>query len=220
MRLIVILATLVAVCAVGPALAQSSHGPMPTMQSCDPITQEPFLKTALAGAQALALVALNTLNNTPASARPTATRYLHWFGAYNAANYAIAVKNFTAVNDALTNKTITFNCGGRRCDKDDSAYTYSWEPYVIYPCPRFWNKKPVATTNSQGGVIIHEISHFRVVADTDDVSNSVCTTSGFLGLWHTCYGQPDATALANKDPAQALRNADNYEYYAENIPFE
>jgi peptidyl-Lys metalloendopeptidase len=46
------------------------------------------------------------------------------------------------------------------------------------------------------------MSHFNVVAGTDD--------------W--AYGQTAARNLASSDPAKALDNADNHEYFAENTP--
>ena len=46
------------------------------------------------------------------------------------------------------------------------------------------------------------MSHFNVVAGTDD---------------HV-YGQAGAKSLAASDPARALDNADNHEYFAENTP--
>ena len=57
-------------------------------------------------------------------------------------------------------------------------------------------------TDSKGGTLIHEMSHFDVVASTND--------------W--VYGTAAARNLASTDPAKALDNADNHEYFAENTP--
>ena len=57
-------------------------------------------------------------------------------------------------------------------------------------------------TDSKAGTLIHEMSHFTVVAGTDD--------------W--AYGQTAAKSLAFSDPAKALDNADSHEYFAENTP--
>jgi len=48
------------------------------------------------------------------------------------------------------------------------------------------------------------MSHFDVVANTDDV----------------VYGQSGAKSLAISNPTDALRNADNHEYFSENTPFK
>lgn len=62
----------------------------------------------------------------------------------------------------------------------------------------FWDRE-LAGTDSQGGTLIHEYSHFDNVADTSDI----------------VYGVKGARLLAQNDPESALNNADNYEYYAE-----
>ena len=46
------------------------------------------------------------------------------------------------------------------------------------------------------------MSHFNVVAGTDDV----------------VYGQTACRSLAQSDPAGARNNADSHEYFAENTP--
>ena len=91
-----------------------------------------------------------------------------------------------------------FDCG---CKKTYYAYVYPDSPYKIYLCKAFW-AAPVSGTDSRGGTLIHELSHFTAVAGTDD---------------HV-YGQTGAASLAASDPTQALNNADNHEYFAENTP--
>jgi peptidyl-Lys metalloendopeptidase len=70
-------------------------------------------------------------------------------------------------------------------------------------CNAFWSA-PVSGTDSKGGTIVHEMSHFNVVAGTDDI----------------VYGQSGAKSLALSNPAQAIQNADSHEYFAENTPFQ
>ena len=57
-------------------------------------------------------------------------------------------------------------------------------------------------TDSKGGTLVHEMSHFNVVAGTDDHA----------------YGQSAAASLAISNPAQAVDNADSHEYFGENTP--
>ena len=95
-------------------------------------------------------------------------------------------------------KPLTLDCG---CKKSYYAYVYANKPYVIYVCKAFW-AAPLTGTDSKGGTLIHEMSHFSVVASTDD--------------W--AYGQAAAKSLAISDPAKALDNADSHEYFAENTP--
>ena len=57
-------------------------------------------------------------------------------------------------------------------------------------------------TDSKGGTLVHEMSHFTVVAGTND--------------W--AYGQQAAAQLAAGNPARAVANADTHEYFGENTP--
>jgi peptidyl-Lys metalloendopeptidase len=68
-------------------------------------------------------------------------------------------------------------------------------------CNAFWNA-PMTGTDSKGGTLVHEMSHFTVVADTDDHA----------------YGQSACKNLAISSPTRALDNADSHEYFAENTP--
>ena len=128
------------------------------------------------------------------------SRYTTWFGAYTSSRYGTAQQHFTAIDAALdqSNGQVTINCG---CNQNYYAYVYPNQPYQIYVCRAFWNA-PLAGTDSKGGTLIHETSHFTNVAGTDDI----------------VYGQSGAKNLAASDPASALDNADNHEYFAENNP--
>ena len=94
---------------------------------------------------------------------------------------------------------MTFDCG---CKQRYYAYVYPNQPYNIYVCSVFW-QAPMTGTDSKAGTLIHEMSHFTVVAGTDDY----------------VYGQSGAKNLAITNPDNAIMNADNHEYFAENNPF-
>lgn len=127
-------------------------------------------------------------------------RYTTWFGAYTSSRYGTASQHFVAIDSAMDQSggQVTINCG---CNQNYYAYVYPTRPYEIFVCKVFWTA-PLAGTDSKGGTLIHEMSHFNVVAGTDD---------------HV-YGQTGAKNLAISDPAAALDNADNHEYFAENKP--
>ena len=93
---------------------------------------------------------------------------------------------------------VKFDCG---CKKRYYAYVYPAQPYVIYLCSVYW-QAPATGTDSKAGTLIHEMSHFDVVAGTDDY----------------VYGQTGARNLAITNPDNAVMNADNHEYFAENTP--
>ncbi len=125
-------------------------------------------------------------------------RYLEWFGLFSTTRHDIVTDHFTAIAGAFDNAGITFDC---KCKQNYYAYVYPDRPYNIYLCKVFWTA-PLAGTDSQAGTLIHEMSHFNVVAGTDDV----------------VYGQTGARNLADTDPDAAVTNADNHEYFAENNP--
>lgn len=125
-------------------------------------------------------------------------RYGTWFGALDAGRAATVNTNFTAIRDAFDTKPLKIDCG---CKENYFAYVYPAQPYAIYVCKAFWTA-PVTGTDSRGGTLLHELSHFDVVAATDDY----------------VYGQQGAAELARSDPARAVRNADSHEYFGENSP--
>src|SRR3546814_860954 len=94
-------------------------------------------------------------------------RYTTWFGAYSSQRYATALDHFQAIDAAMdqNNGEITINCG---CNQNYYAYVYPTRPYEIFVCRAFWSA-PLAGTDSKGGTLIHAMSHFNVVAGTDDI---------------------------------------------------
>jgi peptidyl-Lys metalloendopeptidase len=125
-------------------------------------------------------------------------RYTTWFGTYSSARWNKVAGNFDAIKDALDNKPKVFDCS---CNQSYYAYVYPSQPYKVYLCRAFWSASTTGT-DSKGGTIIHELSHFNVVAGTDDI----------------VYGQTGAKNLAISDPNGATNNADNHEYFGENTP--
>ena len=157
--------------------------------------QQGVLKDAVAAATTYATNATTYLNAAP-SATP---RYTTWFGTLSSAGWNTAQTHFAAIQSAFTTQAVTLDC---KCKKPSIyAYVYANQPYKIYVCGAFWNA-PMTGTDSKAGTLVHEMSHFTVVAGTDD--------------W--AYGQPAAKSLAISDPAKALDNADSHEYFAENTP--
>lgn len=126
------------------------------------------------------------------------SRYITWFGNFDTLRYGTATTHFNSIASAMNTANVTFDCG---CRKNYYAYVYPNNPYVIYLCSVFWNA-PLSGTDSKAGTLIHEMSHFYVVASTLDY----------------IYGQTGAKSLAISDPAKAVNNADNHEYFAENTP--
>lgn len=165
-----------------------------TFKTCS-ATQQTSLLAARDQAKTYAAGSENFLlgNNSDSS------RYLEWFGIYDFSRYSTVTTNYTALSNAWDNASVTFDCG---CKKPYYAYVYPNQPYNIYLCKVFWTA-PMDGTDSKGGTLIHEMSHFSVVAGTNDY----------------VYGQAGARNLAITNPDNAIKNADNYEYFAENNPY-
>lgn len=127
------------------------------------------------------------------------TRYTKWFGSYTAGRYSIASEHYANIDSAIrqTGGKVVVNCG---CNQSYYAYVYPTKPYEIFVCRAFW-AAPNTGADSRAGTLIHEMSHFDNVANTDDV----------------VYGMTGARNLASTNPDDALRNADNHEYFSENI---
>lgn len=126
------------------------------------------------------------------------TRYTTWFGIFDYSRLDTVTTHFSSISSAMDNANVMFDCS---CKKKYYAYVYPTRPYTIYLCKVFWTAPPTGT-DSQAGTLIHEMSHFKTVASTDD--------------W--VYGQSAAMSLAITDPGKAITNADNHEYCAENNP--
>jgi peptidyl-Lys metalloendopeptidase len=156
-------------------------------------TQQTAVRAALAQAETYAINSRSYM-----AANNLADRYTWWFGAVTTANASRVLANFTAIADAFATKPIKVDCG---CKKTYFAYVYANQPYTIYVCKAFWSA-PLAGTDSRGGTLVHEMSHFTVVAGTGDFA----------------YGQSAARNLALTNVSQAIANADNHEYFAENTP--
>lgn len=157
-------------------------------------TQRSQLTTAVNSARTYAQNSDAYLTNLTASS----PRYAKWFGTFSTTNLATVRQNFSKIRDGFENQPITIDC---KCNQRYYAYVYPNQPYKITVCKAFWSA-PNTGTDSRAGTLIHEMSHFTVVAGTDD--------------W--AYGQSAAANLALTNVARAIDNADNHEYFAENTP--
>ncbi|KAJ7881782.1 peptidyl-Lys metalloendopeptidase [Mycena olivaceomarginata] len=162
-------------------------------QSCS-TTEKSQLVSAAAAAQTYA----NNAKSYLTAQTTTSTRFVTWFGTFTTAHHTTILSHYTKMAaDAYADYTFDCSC----TDSDTYAYVFPDEFGTIYLCGVFWE---VATTgtDSQGGTLIHESSHFLATASTQDY----------------VYGQTAAKALAKSNSAEAVENADNHEYFAENNP--
>jgi peptidyl-Lys metalloendopeptidase len=157
-------------------------------------TQQSQINSAVGSAQTMANGSVNYLNSISSGT----SRFTTWFGGYSAANLSQIKSHYANIKDALDNKPIVYDCS---CKQSYYAYVYPTQPYKVYLCRAFWTA-PLSGTDSKGGTIVHELSHFNVIAGTSDYA----------------YGQSAAKSLAISNAAQARQNADSHEYFAENTP--
>jgi len=121
-------------------------------------------------------------------------RFLTWFKEYSATHQTLIKNHY--INIANSMNSVIFDCN---CFGSEYAHVYPAQPYRMYLCNAFW-PAPISGTDSKAGTIIHELSHFDIVADTNDYA----------------YGHSACKALSG---AYARWNADSHEYYAENTPY-
>ncbi len=155
------------------------------------------------------------LANRAAAAVADDANFAVWFGVYSRAKADIVRANLKAVHKVLATGDLRFYCGSPNeptCKDNTYAYVYSTEPYAITLCPSFFSMpmlpggSPIDAVYEDGtmeGTLIHEISHFEIVANTDD----------------NCYSRPVCQDMAISDPAQVLVNADSYQYFSEDVMF-
>jgi len=158
-------------------------------------SQASAVNTAVSGATTYSTGAKNYLNGKTYST--VGPRYTTWFGTSTSSNFNTVKSHFVSIEDAFLTKPVTVDCG---CTDPYYAWVYKNQPYIIHVCNAFWSA-PNTGTDSRAGTLIHEMSHFDVVASTDD--------------W--AYGQTACKKLA-KRANKAIDNADSHEYFAENTP--
>jgi peptidyl-Lys metalloendopeptidase len=166
----------------------------PSFVSCSS-TRQSTLISALSNAQTISQRARDYLNNLPSTSRSTDTAYRTWFGSYTSSRYSTVQSHYSNIYSSFVNQTYTFNCS---CTSSAYAYVYANQPYRVYLCNAFWNA-PMTGIDSKAGTLVHEASHFTVLGGTQDYA----------------YGTTACRNLATSDPARAVMNADNHEYFAE-----
>ncbi|MES1245763.1 MAG: M35 family metallo-endopeptidase [Acidobacteriota bacterium] len=166
----------------------------PSYVSCSS-TRQSTLVSALSNAQTISLRARDYLNNLPSTSRSTDAAYKTWFGTYTSSRYSTVQSHYNNIYSTFTTKTVTFYCD---CTDSSYAYVYANQPYKIHLCSAFW-AAPMTGIDSKAGTLVHETSHFTVVAGTQDYA----------------YGQSACKSLAISSPSSAVMNADSHEYFAE-----
>ncbi|EAR51345.1 probable protease precursor [Oceanicola granulosus HTCC2516] len=182
-----------------PAAAQQ-------FETCEKVERDAVLE-ALAGAEKVVLRAAVSVGDTP--------EYRRWFGPYSKENAAVVRAAFKSIHIAIRDaeiKIVCANIGEEDCDRQMYANVWSHDHYRINLCPAFFSMPRMYAfpqgseemeNGSREGTIIHEMSHFDVVARTDDI----------------CYSRSACSDRALRRQEVLIRNADSYQYFAEDISY-
>lgn len=158
-------------------------------------SEQSSITTAFNSAKTYSNNSYSYLSGTPSAT----TRYTTWFGTYSSTGWSEIKTHFNKIANAFASAAVVVDCSCN--DSGTYAYVYPGSPYKIYVCGAFWSA-PNTGTDSRAGTLVHEMSHFTVVAGTDDHA----------------YGQSAAKNLARTSPTKARDNADSHEYFTENTP--
>jgi len=200
----------------GSVLIQIDEGSPPLVwETANVTTQEGLLGAAMAPTLVGCTGNSVTLANNANSAAGTmlnqqssniakgcsATNYVTWFGTCSSGNVNTVS---TTINNARSRQAGAYrlDCSQSGCPANTYAYVYpSDTTFTVHLCSA-WFTAATGTCryDSQGGTIIHELSHFSSVGGTQDYA----------------YGTAACQNLARSNPSQAIRNADSYEYMHEN----
>ena len=182
-----------------PALAQSFY-------QCEK-TESAALGDALKGAHNIGLRAAVAMGDTE--------NFRRWFGPYSKANAEVARTTLKSIYTTIASgeiRIICLNASDDGCEDETYAFVYPDEAFVLNICPQYFELPTMITDRPESGnmdngtregTMIHEISHFIRVASTDDV-------------W---YSRSTCQVEAQTDPRSAIRNADSYQYFAEDTTF-
>ncbi|HEY2737221.1 MAG TPA: M35 family metallo-endopeptidase [Thermoanaerobaculia bacterium] len=156
--------------------------------------------STLANAQNYATESYNFLVALPTASRSADVRFKTWYGAYTSAHYSTVQGDYLSLKNAFAGQTFQLDCD---CASDNTTYAfvYANQPYHVHLCGAFFSA-PATGTDSKAGTLVHETSHFTVIAGTSDYA----------------YGQTVCKSLATKNSNKAVNNADTHEYFAENNP--
>jgi peptidyl-Lys metalloendopeptidase len=166
-----------------------------------------FATSAVEGAREVITRAAGHVGPTP--------EYERWFGHYSPDLGEKVRAGLKSVDRALESPDLVLVCpntGEDGCDTGTYANVWPDDPFRVNLCRAFFGQPTMAgvvatsmafDTGTREGTIIHEVSHFVRAAGTDDI----------------CYTRTDCSEMALTDSESAVRNADSFQYFAEDVVF-
>lgn len=192
------------ICAAMALIPVAGHSQ--TMANCTK-TETGQARAAMHRAEGLLLTATAAIGPNEAFDR--------WFGPYHPKTGDVVRRNLKSMVKALRSDKVTAECknnGQGLCASDTYAFINRDTPLHVNLCPNFFAMDTMKQLNAasleegtgtRAGTIIHEVSHFHQVAGTEDV----------------CYTREECSDMARSAPQDALINADNYQYFVEDVTF-
>lgn len=163
---------------------------------------------ALRSAKALSVRAAAAVGDTPT--------FEQWFGPFSPAAAEKVRGTLKATVTAIRTGAVTMRCDTSGMDGCDDRSAYAWvypnRHYVLHLCPGFFDLPTLAALRpgqrssdfgTKEGTIVHELTHFRNVAGTED----------------HCYARSECAEMAERRPGKALENADSYQYFTEDVTY-
>jgi hypothetical protein len=160
------------------------------------------------------------LCNTKFLPLKTGPTYTKWFGRFSRTNAAsIKRRNkvyqvLNKIHDGITqSNSFSYSNGGYFCNGHPNALAYASLPSestvcILFVCPLFFKISDFACDTSRKSkfhTIIHELSH-KFGSTIDVVHNRV-----------TQYGIANARSLADNHPNKAIKNAENYAFFIQDL---
>ena len=127
-----------------------------------------------------------------------------WFNSTNAEFDEQLVSKYEKIKGFLDGVQFVCLAGSSEGGSEFAHVDVSSNLFLITLGSLFWNETQDEDYNSKAGTIIHEVSHFVLTGNTDDIT----------------YGVEHSKELAKNDPDKALTNADNFQYFSESVFYE
>ena len=118
--------------------------------------------------------------------------YNIWFGAHTDSRFQLVKSNFTKIKEGLEQTQFNYYMTGQNCIAGMVAVTYKGATQIGL-CDLFWER----SDEERAAALLHEHSH------------ASAWTLDYV------YGSESCEQLAIDRPDDAIKNADNYEFYVE-----
>jgi len=123
--------------------------------------------------------------------------YKTWFGVYDSGRWSSVTNCINRLEADFQTNGKEFYCNPSGCSPGVVAYVSSGAPNTIHICQLYFQ----LSNRDHIFVIVHEEMHFGAICGAPDY----------------VYGRQGSMNLAITNPANAVRNSDNYRFYGEDL---